>query len=55
LTLTAATYDHRMVTVEIDSQAMPDGKGWVTFEIDATATAMTSARWASAGAARLAI
>jgi hypothetical protein len=41
LTLTAATYDHRMVTVEIDAQAMPDGKGWVTFEIDATATAMT--------------
>jgi hypothetical protein len=40
LTLTAATYDHRMLTVEIDSQAMPDGKGWVTFEIDATATVM---------------
>lgn len=40
LTLTAATFDHRMVTIEIDSQAMPDGKGWVTFEIDATATVM---------------
>ena len=40
LTLTAATFDHRMVTVEIDSQAMPDGKGWVTFEIDSTATVM---------------
>jgi len=40
LTLTAATFDHRMVSIEIDSQAMPDGKGWVTFEIDATATAM---------------
>jgi hypothetical protein len=40
LTLTAATYDHRMLTVEIDSQAMLDGKGWVTFEIDATATVM---------------
>lgn len=40
LTLTATTFDHRMVTVEIDAQAMPDGKGWVTFEIDSTATAM---------------
>lgn len=40
LTLTATTFDHRMVTIEIDAQAMPDGKGWVTFEIDATATAM---------------
>lgn len=40
LTLTATTFDHRMVTIEIDPQAMPDGKGWVTFEIDSTATAM---------------
>lgn len=40
LTLTAATFDHRMVTIELDAQAMPEGKGWVTFEIDATATAM---------------
>jgi hypothetical protein len=40
LTLTATTFDHRMVTIEIDSQAMPDGKGWVTFEIDSTATVM---------------
>ena len=40
LTLTAATFDHRMVTIEIDAQAMPDGKPWVTFEIDATANPM---------------
>lgn len=40
LTLTAATYDHRMLTVEVDAQAMPEGKGWITFEIDATATVM---------------
>lgn len=40
LTLTAATFDHRMVTIEIDAQAMPDGKGWVTFEINSTATVM---------------
>ncbi len=40
LTLTAATYDHRMLTIEVDPQAMPDGKGWVTFEINSTATVM---------------
>jgi len=40
LTLTAATFDHRMVTIEIDPQSMPDGKGWVTFEINSTATVM---------------
>lgn len=40
LTLTATTFDHRLVTIELDSQAMPDGKGWVTFEIDATASVM---------------
>ena len=40
LTLTAATFDHRLFVVEIDPQAMPDGKSWVTFEIDATATVM---------------
>jgi hypothetical protein len=40
LTLTATTFDHRMVTIEIDSQALPDGKGWITCEIDATATVM---------------
>lgn len=43
LTLTATTFDHRMVTVEIDPQSMPDGKGWVTFEIDATASVMNVA------------
>jgi hypothetical protein len=41
LTLTATTFDHRMVVVEIDPDTMPSGKPWVTFEIDATATAMT--------------
>lgn len=40
LTLTAATFDHRQVTVEVDPQAMPDGKGWITFEINSTATVM---------------
>lgn len=40
LTLTAATFDHRMITVEIDPDTMPSGKPWVTFEIDSTATVM---------------
>lgn len=40
LTLTAATFDHRQVCVEIDSDTMPEGKPWVTLEIDATATVM---------------
>lgn len=40
LTLTAATFDHRMVVIEVDSDASTDGKPWITFEIDATATVM---------------
>lgn len=40
LTLTAASFDHRMLTIEIDSQSLPDGKGWVTFEISATASVL---------------
>jgi hypothetical protein len=40
LTLTAATFDHREVVVEVDAQAMPDGKEWLTFEIDNTATVL---------------
>ena len=44
LTLTATSFDHRQVVIEIDAQSMPDGKGWVTFEIDSTATAMNVGR-----------
>ena len=40
LTLTATTYDHRMLAVSIDSDQMTDGEKWLTFEIDATATTM---------------
>lgn len=40
LTLTAATFDHRMVAVELDSDATTDGKPWITVEIDSTATVM---------------
>jgi hypothetical protein len=41
LTLTATTFDHRIVTIDIDPDTLPSGKPWITFEIDATATAMT--------------
>lgn len=41
LTLTATTFDHRMVVVEFDADASTDGKPWITFEIDSTATVMT--------------
>lgn len=40
LTLTATSFDHRQLIVEIDPDTLPSGKPWVTFEIDATATAM---------------
>lgn len=38
LTLTAATFDHKLVIVEIDSQAIDDSKPWVTLEIAGSAT-----------------
>lgn len=43
LTLTAATFDHRVVVVEVESSEMPDAKQWLTLEIDATATTMNVA------------
>lgn len=39
LTLAAATFDHKMVTVEIDCQAIPDATPWVTLEIAGSASA----------------
>lgn len=38
LTLTAATFDHKLVIVEIDAQAIPDATPWVTLEIAGSAT-----------------
>jgi len=38
LTLTAATYDHKLLIVEIDSQAIDDAKPYVTLEIAGSAT-----------------
>ncbi len=39
LTLTAATFDHKLVIVEFDSQAIPDATPFVTLETDGSATA----------------
>lgn len=38
LTLTAATFDHKLVVVEIDAQAIDDSTPWVTLEIAGSAT-----------------
>lgn len=40
LTLTAATFQHKLVVIEIDVDAMTDGQPWVTVAIDATATVL---------------
>lgn len=38
LTLTAATFDHKLLLVEVDSQAIDDDKPWVTLEVAGSAT-----------------
>jgi hypothetical protein len=38
LTLTAATFDHKLVVLEVDSQAIDDATPWVTLEIAGSAT-----------------
>lgn len=43
LSLVAATFDHRIVTVGIDSDQMTDGEKWLTFEIDNVATTLNVA------------
>lgn len=40
LTLTAATYDHRVLEIEVNSDEFTPGQPWVTLAIDATATAL---------------
>ena len=40
LTLTAATYDHRIVEVEVNSDEFTAAQPWLTINIDATATAL---------------
>jgi len=43
LTLVAATFDHRTVLIEFDSQAIPDATPWLTIELSAAATASLTA------------
>ena len=38
LTLTAATFDHKLVIVEVDAQAIPDATPYVTLEIAGSAS-----------------
>lgn len=40
LTLTAATFDHRLVVIEIDADTVTEGKPWLTVSVDATASAL---------------
>lgn len=48
LTLTATTFDHRLVTIEIDPDMMPDGKPYITFSFDSTANPLNVAGFAIA-------
>lgn len=43
LTMTAATYDHRLLVIEIDSDTVTDGQPWVTVYVDTTATVFLGA------------
>lgn len=43
LTLTAATYDHRILVIHIDAAELPDGKPWVTIDVDATSSVLLMA------------
>jgi hypothetical protein len=54
ITLTAATYDHKLLLVEVDSQAIDDATPFVTLEIAGSGTtqnisivAIVQPRWAS--------
>jgi hypothetical protein len=40
LTLTAATYDHRLLVIEVDADNVTDGQPWLTLSIDSTATVL---------------
>lgn len=43
LTLTAATFQHKAICIEFDSDSFTDGKPWLTLNIDSTATVMNVA------------
>jgi hypothetical protein len=40
LTLTAATYDHRLLSIEFDSQAIADATPYLTMEVSAAASVL---------------
>jgi len=40
LTLTAATFDHRMIVIEIDADAVTDGQPWVTLSLSNAASVL---------------
>jgi hypothetical protein len=40
LTLTAATYDHRVLVIHLDAQELIEAKPWVTVDVDATASVL---------------
>ncbi len=42
LTLTAATYQNKMLVVEIDSDELTDGQNWCTLDLDSTASALNA-------------
>lgn len=43
LTLTAATFQHKQIAIEIDADTVTDGQPWVTLSIDATASVLAVA------------
>lgn len=40
LTLTAGTYDHRLLVIMLDGAEIPEATPWITVEIDGTATVL---------------
>ena len=42
LTLTAATYQNKLLIVEVDAQALTDGQPWVTLDFSAAADALNA-------------
>ncbi len=54
LTLTATTYDNKILIIEIDGPAMTDGQPWITVDLDSTASTHFSSAVAILSEARYA-
>lgn len=52
LTLTAATYDHRVLVIHLDSAEVPEAKPWITLVLDATASVLLCSGLAIGGRVR---